>query len=908
MSSLTRGIKLAPLLVNIKADIKSFKNNMSEAAVVGVGEAKKISKELSNVTRVSEKLSKVGTNLTKYVSLPLAGAGIAVGKMAVDFESNFAKVSTLLDENIVNFDDYKKSLLKASGDSKIAVDEFSEAVYGSISAGVDQTKAISFTTEAMKLAKGGFTSGAKAVDVMTTAINGYKLKTEDATRVSDLLINTQNLGKTTVDELASSMGAVIPVASAANYSIDELSTAYALMTKNGIATSEAGTYVKSMLSELTKSGSKTDKVLRELTEKGFAELKVEGKSTSEIFSILNEYAKENNITLKDMFGSVEAGTAAMVLASGDGKEYNEILKSMEKSAGATKKAFDKIDSTPAEKMKGSLIKMKNAGIELGITLVPVVEKVADLISGLADKFSGLSSEQQENILKWGAIALAAGPTLKLVGGGVKTFTNLKSIIGGVSKGLKVFSEGSKIAGVATSTLGSAASVAGGTAGVGGLMAGLGGVVSATAPFLVAGAAVAATGYGIYKTMSSEVVPSVDLFADSMVASGTKITEYGQVVTYETIKISDATKEAVQSYLDMDYGITNSLNNLYINSTAITEETCNTLTQSYKDMGQSITAGLIEDKNNDTNILNDFFETSTSLTEEEKKEILDKTNQLYSNKEAVVNEKTSSIKAILENAKNANRELHQEEMEEINNIQQEMKDMAIKTLSDNEIEAKVILERMKANDQRISAEQAAEHIKVLNNSRDEAIKIANSEYDEKVKSIIRMRDETGNISESQAKKMIDEATKQKDGIIKRADETRIDAIDKMRSMNKDLDKEVDTSTGEILTKWDKVKRWWSGWQPESKTFSTTTIESKIVRSEADGSHYNGLNYVPYDGYMARLHKGERVLTAKENRDMLQGKSETDKTTINFNGNYGFNNQGDIDYFLNQAAIKLKGVRQ
>ncbi len=54
------------------------------------------------------------------------------------------------------------SFLDASSESKIAIDEFSEAVYSSISAGVDQTKAISFTTDAMKLAKGGFTDGAKS--------------------------------------------------------------------------------------------------------------------------------------------------------------------------------------------------------------------------------------------------------------------------------------------------------------------------------------------------------------------------------------------------------------------------------------------------------------------------------------------------------------------------------------------------------------------------------------------------------------------------------------------------------------------------------------------------------------------------------------------------------------------------
>ena len=416
MNSITSGIKLAPLMVDIKADIKSFKDDMSKASVIGVSEAKKISKELANVTKVGQNLSSVGMSLTKFVSVPLAGVSVGITKMAVDFESSFAKVSTLLDSNVVDFDKYKKDLLKASNDSKVAVDEFSEAVYGSISAGVDQTKAIEFTTEAMKLAKGGFTSGAKAVDVMTTAINGYKLSTEDATRISDLLITTQNLGKTTVDELASSMGAVIPIASAANFSIDELSAAYAQMTKNGIATSETGTYVKSMLSELTKAGSITDKTLRELTGKGFAQLKADGMATTDIFSMLNEYAEKNNITLKDMFGSVEAGSAAMVLASGNGGEYNEMLKAMEESAGATQQAFEKMDATPAEQMKGALNKLKNAGIELGVSLIPAFNKVADVISALAEKFGNLTEEQQENILKWGGIAIAAGPVFKLIRG------------------------------------------------------------------------------------------------------------------------------------------------------------------------------------------------------------------------------------------------------------------------------------------------------------------------------------------------------------------------------------------------------------------------------------------------------------------------------------------------------------
>ena len=137
----------------------------------------------------------VGDKMTKTLTVPIVGLGTALGKMAMDYEKNVAKVSTLVDESSYSYKQLSEDVIEGSNKMKTSVDEYSEAVYQAISAGVDQKKAIDFTNQSIKLAKGGFTDASKAVDVLTTIINAYSLSVDEANRVSDLLVNTQNLGK-----------------------------------------------------------------------------------------------------------------------------------------------------------------------------------------------------------------------------------------------------------------------------------------------------------------------------------------------------------------------------------------------------------------------------------------------------------------------------------------------------------------------------------------------------------------------------------------------------------------------------------------------------------------------------------------------------------------------------------------
>ena len=148
---------------------------------------------------LSKGLTNVGGKLTKTITAPVVAFGTASGKMAVDFESSMAKVSTLVDTNSTDMGKMQKAIINVSKQYGVSASDVAEATYQAISAGQDAGDAVDFVNQSMGLAKAGFTDASTAVDTMTTVLNAYGMSADQASHVSDALIKTQNLGKTTVD-------------------------------------------------------------------------------------------------------------------------------------------------------------------------------------------------------------------------------------------------------------------------------------------------------------------------------------------------------------------------------------------------------------------------------------------------------------------------------------------------------------------------------------------------------------------------------------------------------------------------------------------------------------------------------------------------------------------------------------
>ena len=328
----------------------------------------------------------LGKSLIGAVGKILAAAGI--GKMlqaafteGSAYETEVAKVGTIADTSKVSIEDLKGQITDLSGTMGIAAGDLAEATYQAISAGQDTGDAVAFAGQAAKLAAAGFTSSSSAVDILTTALNAYGLGADKATHVSDVLLTTQNLGKTSVDELSASMGRVIPLAAAYKVNVENLSSGLAIMTANGIATAEATTYTKSMLNELGDTGSTVGKILQKETGQGFAELMDSGHSLGDVLQVLYDSVGGDATQFAALWSSVEAGTGALSLANSGAEKFNDVLGQMVDSSGATETAYTTMTDTMAHRMESLKTNAANLGIALFDSVSGKLGAAVSLASG-----------------------------------------------------------------------------------------------------------------------------------------------------------------------------------------------------------------------------------------------------------------------------------------------------------------------------------------------------------------------------------------------------------------------------------------------------------------------------------------------------------------------------------------------
>lgn len=311
----------------------------------------------------------------KAMAGAFVAAGVAAIKLGADFEQSAAKASTLFGDVAVDTDNLNKKMLELSSSTGVAATELNEALYSALSAGIpateDMSEAIGILEGSTKLAKAGFTDIDTALSATAKTLNAYGLETTEAERIQGILIQTQNKGITTVGELGASLAQVTPTAAAFNVSFENVGAALATMTAQGTPTAQATTQLNSLIAELGKQGTVASENLMKAAEgtkyagMSFSEMTASGASLGDILTLIANEADKNGVSMVDMFSSIEAGKAALSIASGEAQTFNSNLEAMANTSGLVDEAYGKVTQTLSSQTSILIESFKNLGIAIG---------------------------------------------------------------------------------------------------------------------------------------------------------------------------------------------------------------------------------------------------------------------------------------------------------------------------------------------------------------------------------------------------------------------------------------------------------------------------------------------------------------------------------------------------------------
>lgn len=335
-------------------------------------------------------------------------AGLAVASAAVvafgvksvgafvDFDRSMNEVFTLLPGISAKSMDQMTDQVKAfSKEFGVLPDQVVPALYQSLSAGVPQENVFEFLRVAQMAAKGGVTELSVAVDGISSVVNAYGKDVLSATTASDLMFTTVRLGKTTFQQLSESLFNVTPTAAALGVKFGDVTAALAALTLQGIPTSVATTQLRQMFVELSKQGSATAATFEKIAGKSFRDFIKGGGNVAGALELMAKKAKESNLSVSDMFGSVEAGSAALALVSGM-DTFKADIDAMGHSAGATKTAWEQM-----QQGLGPILDKIKAGF--AVFMIEVGEKIAPVLIAAWDKLPGVFAsvrEAMEPVVAW----------------------------------------------------------------------------------------------------------------------------------------------------------------------------------------------------------------------------------------------------------------------------------------------------------------------------------------------------------------------------------------------------------------------------------------------------------------------------------------------------------------------------
>ena len=378
----------------------------------------KIEEAGKTLETVGNKMAGVGTTLTTRVTAPIVAIGTAAVKTTADFDAQMIKVQAISGATGTQFDALREKAREMGSKTKFSATEAGAAFEYMAMAGWKTEDMLDGIEGIMNLAAASGEDLATTSDIVTDALTAFGLTAKDSGHFADVLAAASSNANTNVGMMGETFKYAAPIAGALGYTAEDTALAIGLMANSGIKSSQAGTSLRSIMTNLTGDIKIAGAAIGEVTVKT---TNADGSMRS-----FNDIIMDCRTAFSGLTESEKANTAEALVGKNAMSGFLAIMNASEADVNKLSAAIDNCDgsaeqmaATMQDNLSGQITILKSAlqelAIQIGDALMPTVRNIVSKIQEFVEKLQQMDEGTRNTILKLAAFAAAIGPVLLVVG-------------------------------------------------------------------------------------------------------------------------------------------------------------------------------------------------------------------------------------------------------------------------------------------------------------------------------------------------------------------------------------------------------------------------------------------------------------------------------------------------------------
>lgn len=419
-----------------KLSKQTVATNKSEEALAELQiELKKTNQELKDAawdewTKKADKATATLDNVGKKMMVA-TGAVVAMGGAAVkttaDFDAGMSTVKSISGATGEQFDALREKAMEMGAKTAFSASEAAAAMEYMAMAGWSTEDMLAGIEGVMAAAAASGEDLAATSDILTDGLTAFGLAASDSAHFADVLVAAGNSANTSVAMMGETFKYAGAVCGTLGISVEDAAIATGLMGNAGIKASQAGTALRSGLTNLVKPTDAMATAMEkygvsvQTTSDGSVDFMATMKNVRSALGGLDETTRAAAIAT--IFGKeAMSGWAAIVTASDT--DFQNLTQSIYGCEGAAQEAADiKLDN-----LSGQVTILKSTiegiAIQIGDLLMPTIRNVVGKIQEWATKFSEADEGTKKMVVTIAGVVAAIGPLILGVSNAIKTVKNV----------------------------------------------------------------------------------------------------------------------------------------------------------------------------------------------------------------------------------------------------------------------------------------------------------------------------------------------------------------------------------------------------------------------------------------------------------------------------------------------------